>query len=330
MKSIAFIYRKPNPRLYSIEKVFEPIELITGNSFRICQVFAPYYTGGLLAVIRNLFYFFRIRNKYDVFHITGDIHYAALMLPSTKVILTIHDLVFMERSKGVKRTFFKWLYIILPIKKSRFVTAISEKSKTEILKYYKHAERKIVVIPNSISKDIQFRLKEFEKSLPRVLFIGTTENKNLDRVIEAVSSLNVQLVIIGILSEETKKLLLMKNVNYVNLFALSDVDIANQYAQADIVLFPSLYEGFGMPIIEGQKTGRVVITSDLSPMKEIAGSAACLVDPYDVNSIRAAIVKVIEDDNFRTALINMGVRNAELYSPEIVVQQFNKLYSQIQ
>ena len=98
---------------------------------------------------------------------------------------------------------------------------------------------------------------------------------------------------------------------------------------ADIIIFPSLYEGFGLPILEGQKAGRAVLTSFLSPMKEVAGAGACLVDPYDSESIRAGIKKIIDDAGYRADIINRGFENIHQYEVQQIADQYLGLYSAI-
>src|SRR6185295_15737253 len=122
--------------------------------------------------------------------------------------------------------------------------------------------------------------KTFNCDNPVLLFIGSLPNKNLSRVIEALKGLDCTLNIIGHTDEQ--QLLRMKeyNINYILEKNLSNKEMAARYEQADIILFPSLYEGFGLPVIEGFKAGRAVLTSEISPMKELADGAAWLVDPF--------------------------------------------------
>src|SRR5690606_13296776 len=97
----------------------------------------------------------------------------------------------------------------------------------------------------------------------------------------------------------------------------------------DIILFPSIYEGFGLPITEGNKAGRVVITSNISPMKDIAGDAACLVDPFDVLSIRNGLLKVMEDDVYRERLIKNGFENVKRFDAEFISDQYLAIYQKV-
>lgn len=104
----------------------------------------------------------------------------------------------------------------------------------------------------------------------------------------------------------------------------------DMYIEADVMLFPSTYEGFGLPIIEAQATGRVVITSQLEPMLSVAGNAACFVDPYSVDSIRSGIQKIIESESYRNELIQKGFRNIERFQLEKVKKQYSDLYKQLE
>jgi glycosyltransferase involved in cell wall biosynthesis len=93
-----------------------------------------------------------------------------------------------------------------------------------------------------------------------------------------------------------------------------------------MLLFASTYEGFGLPIIEAQAVGRPVITSDLCSMPEAAGGAACLVDPYDVAAIRQAVLRVMEDHEYRDDLIARGLVNVERFRASKVAAQYAQLY----
>lgn len=105
--------------------------------------------------------------------------------------------------------------------------------------------------------------------------------------------------------------------------------MADQYREADIVYFPSMYEGFGLPVIEGFKAGRAVLTSDISPMKDISEGAACLVDPLQSASIRDGLLRLIREDAYREALIRRGLVVAEKYTPEAVATAFREFYQEV-
>jgi glycosyltransferase involved in cell wall biosynthesis len=252
-----------------------------------------------------------------------------LALPSGKTILTVHDSVFLRETRGFKKFFFKWIFLKLPVRKSRYVTTISEKSKQEIIRYTKCDPAKVFVIPNPVNRHIYFRKNEFNAENPRLLFIGSTPNKNLDRIIHALTGIPCILEIVGQIPEDHLSLLKKNNIRFTQYTRLSEGEMANLYAAVDIILFPSLYEGFGLPILEGQKAGRVVLTSNIPPMTEVAGGGACLVDPYDEQSIRSGLLELISDVDYRDKLIKKGFENIVQYGVQKIADQYLDLYNRI-
>ena len=312
-------------RFFSIERIFSQLGPFLSRKATVSRWEAPYSSPK--KILQNLRLVRQCRA--DVFHITGDIHYIVLGLPGRRTMLTIHDCIFLYSSTGLKRRLLKWLLLDMPVRRCRLVTTISERTRQDILRYTKCRPDKVVVIPNPVDDRIRYEPAAFRIGEPVILFVGTTPNKNLDRVAEALKGISCTLEIIGKLSPEVTAMLESGGITYKNSFDLTDEAMADKYAGADIVLFPSLFEGFGLPVIEGNKAGRVVITSNLSPMKEVAGDAACLVDPHDVASIREGVLKVIGDEDYRASLISAGLVNAARFDARVIAQQYVDCYKKL-
>lgn len=318
------IFRKSTPQFHSFERVFSQLKLDTHKDSILRDVYLPHDRADILSIWKNCF--FAKNLKSSVFHITGGVHYLVLVLPPCKTLLTIHDTVFLKSGTGFKGWLLKVIFLNFPVRRAKLITAISEKSKLEIIAHTSCNPDKIKVIPNPVDRHIYFKIKVFNCVKTNILFIGSTQFKNLERVLVSLVGIQCTLTLIGIYSKEQVLLIENSGVDVIIRSGLSDSEIADQYAEADIVLFPSLYEGFGLPIIEGQKAGRPVITSNISPMKEVAGLGACLVDPTNVNSIRAGLLKVINDEVYRNGLVDQGFHNVKKYDPEVISRQYNDLY----
>lgn len=292
------------------------------------QIQLPFSSSNILYIFFNLCYLLRFRK--GIFHISGHVHYAILALPKATTILTIHDLVFLQSYKGLRRRVMKWLFLDLPVRKAKWITTVSDKSKDEIIKNTKCDPSKIIVIANPLAENCITDVSHSFPIQPRLLFIGTKDNKNLENVIPSLYRLNIHLRIIGDLTDKQLLLLRKFEINYSNDFNLTEHLLSNEYHNADIVLFPSLYEGFGLPVIEGFCAGKPVITSDISPMREIADEAAFLVDPHSISSIRDGVKEVINNPVLRQSKIEKGRVIARSYESKKIYAAYEKLWKQVQ
>lgn len=197
------------------------------------------------------------------------------------------------------------------------------------MKYVNVNPNKIKVIYVPISDQFKYEPKEFNTVEPCILQVGTKSNKNISRLIKALEEVPCRLEIVGEVKDSLVKELKTSNIKYTISKNLSDAQLLAKYRSADIVSFVSTYEGFGMPIVEANTIGRVVVTSNILSMPEIAGDSAYLVDPYDVSSIRAGFLKVICDKDYRSRLLENGLKNKDRFQIGEIVKQYTLIYKTI-
>jgi glycosyltransferase involved in cell wall biosynthesis len=325
---IVHLQRRPVDGHFSIEGLFHHLRTaMCALGYEAVVAVAPYTSKGLLPRVANVWWAWRQRS--DVNHITGDVHFLALGLQPERTILTIHDCLLLDRLTGVKRWIFRTFWFDLPIRRSAFVTVVSQETKRQLLRHVRVSEGKIVVIPDAVSPVFRPSPQEFREERPTILHVGTTVNKNLQRLIEALRGIPCRLKVVGVLDEQLRAQLASAEISYESATNLDEAAMYRAYCDADLVSFTSTYEGFGMPIIEAQWVERPVVTSNCSSMPEVAGKGACLVDPFDVQSIRQGVLRVIRDPQYRTELVEEGRRNRKKFSLEQVARQYIELYERV-
>jgi glycosyltransferase involved in cell wall biosynthesis len=329
MRPILHIHRKPMGAQVSIERLFSHLRgELSSVEVRVHQ--SPYPSRGLLGRLRNLLAV-RKAAKACLAHVTGDVHYLSLGLPRKSSILTIHDCAILHRLSGVRREILRLLWFAWPVARATAVTTISEATLRDLKSWVSSRHwHKLRVIPNCVDPDFQHTPKDWNAISPVFLQVGTGWNKNLDSVIEALQGLPCRLRIIGPINETQKKLLHDSRIDHECLGRVSDDELIHAYRDCDALIFVSLVEGFGLPILEAQMTGRPVITSDCSSMPEVAGDGALLVDPKQPTEIRRAVERMITDPTLRQQLIRRGTRNVSRFSAATIAAKYLELYQEIE
>lgn len=331
--SICLFYRKQRKNAFSIEELFQSIyKVLNATDSSMREVNLPLSGASFFTVLKNIY--FAKSNKGYVNHITGEVNYISLGL-GKRTILTIHDVHSAFKSGGVKSFVIKVLWFYLPSLFVKKITVISEFSKQELISILPWAKDKMVVIYNPLNPlalNPEPREKIIEATIndvPRVLIVGTKPNKNLERTLEALLDKKVEVTIIGKLTKD--QLSLAESLKYTirNKTDLSYKEVVNEYIRTDLVCFASLYEGFGMPIIEAQSIGKPVITSNYGAMKEISGNAALLVNPESTIEIGEAVLRLIENRELRTEMIINGFENIKRFDMKTISKKYLDLYKEV-
>ncbi len=321
-------YQRKSHHTFSIERVFDTVrKYLPAHIFAelwVCRFRSRGIVRRILNLVEAPFH------QGDINHITGDVNYLALTLAKRKTILTIHDCGGLKYLKGMKLFAILWFWYRFPVRQVAAVTVISEFTRTEVLHNTRCPPEVVHVIHDPVPPGFFPCPKEFCVDRPVVLQVGTTEhNKNIGRLAEAIRGIRCHLDIIGRLSDRQRQALEQNSIIYSVRESLTDEEMIQRYRECDMVVLVSTYEGFGMPIIEANATGRPVVTSNIGPMPEVAGSAACLVDPFDCSSIREGVLRVMGNADYRNHLVAEGLENVKRFQAETIAAQYAKLYRNV-
>ena len=331
MIKIKYINRSTHA--FSIEKVFELVKRGLSGQIIFENWFAPSVYDMPLSLLANYFYiWFKsvfCSGKTELYHITGVLHYLFFILSKNRTILTIHDCVKIHQHKGLKRKIVLWIWFKLPVSYFKYITVVSKQTKKELIEHTGCNPDKIQVIYNPLDPEIKFSINKFNQERPKILHIGTHKNKNLGNLILALEGVLCELIIIGKIDSNIQNQLSTCNIQYKQYQNCSDEQIRQLYRDADIVSFVTTYEGFGMPIIEAQATGRVVLTSNIEPHREVGGDGALYVNPLSVSDITLGISELINNSEKRDTLIKKGQINAQRFLYNKIAGDYLKLYKSV-
>ncbi len=326
---VLFLYRNQNMG-YSVGKVFRPIEKAMQRNCTVTHYYIPnkgYHPLTLLKNIQAVVAFLKA-HSFDLIHVTGTEHYLIPFLKKYgKVVVTVHDLNYMQNTfLWNPKTLMRYWIFVRPLKGADMITCISEKTLAEVI-HWTGREKDILSIWNPVGDEFNPVPRENPQlDHPVILHVGTKRNKNLALSIEALKGLPCHLRIIGKLTAEQHQLLDEAHQEYSNAYDLTDEQIREEYIHCDIVNFPSIYEGFGMPIIEGQAIGRPVVTSNLAPMNEVGRNSVVYVDPYEVTSLRNGYERALASyDNW----VKKGNNNVKDFRLETITQQYYRVYQRM-
>jgi glycosyltransferase involved in cell wall biosynthesis/radical SAM superfamily enzyme YgiQ (UPF0313 family) len=287
------------------------------------------------------------KDRLDLFHYTD--HALSLFQSTQQVIITVHDIAYIRFPDlmNKSRQIYKRNILRESIKRASMIVADSFSTKRDIVEFFGTNEEKIKVVHlgvesrfRPISNVEEYRIKN---KLPSkmILNVGTLEpRKNVIALMKAFKKLkengfdDYKLVIAGEkgwlyeqIFEEVEHSDLEKEILFLGV--ARDEDLPLLYNCAEIFVYPSLYEGFGLPPLEAMACGIPVITSNTSSLPEVIGNAGIMVDPNDGNSLSEAMLKVLKDEDLRCRMSKNGLKRAKLFSWEKVAKEILKIYDDV-
>jgi glycosyltransferase involved in cell wall biosynthesis len=290
------------------------------------------------------------RGRVDVFHAP---HYVFSPLTTCPTVVTIHDCIHLRFPQYLPHRaahLYARVFLRVAARRARRVLTVSEASKRDILHYLQIPEAKVEVIPNALDERFELppsdtevaRVRDrFLLNSPFILYTGNIKpHKNLDRLIEAFALLRrrefdgVKLLIIG--DEISKYPNLRRLVHRHQLHQhvrflgfVPDATLAVLYRLASLFVFPSLYEGFGLPPLEAMASGTPVISSNVSSLPEVVGDAALLIDPLNPQAIADAMARVLCDGELRSELVRRGHERVRAFSWQRSVARIRDIYADV-
>ncbi|HSK77965.1 MAG TPA: glycosyltransferase family 1 protein [Thermoanaerobaculia bacterium] len=272
------------------------------------------------------------RRKLDLYHST---HYVLPAWLQSKVVVTIHDIIHLLYPEFLPSN-LAFLYAQRMIRRSLTrgdrIIAVSQNTRSDLMHHFDVDGRKIQVVPNGVedifrkplpAEDLDRWLRDLGISRPYLLFVGNPKpHKNLDNVVKAyararrLAQFDAPLICVG--HRDGSEFKIRQRAEYLGvgdrvrlLGHVAQEALPAIYQGATLFLYPTLYEGFGLPVIEAMASGVAVITSNTSALKEIAEGYAHLVDPLDIDGMAKAIARCMGDPEHRASLAKLGLRRSE-------------------
>jgi glycosyltransferase involved in cell wall biosynthesis len=249
-------------------------------------------------------------------------------------VFTMHDLNHIdvkENTTHLKRQFYE--HVLKPgCKRAAKILTVSEFSRQRIIEWSGVCEDKVVTVGNGVDKDFSPEGVKWRPGFRYLFHIGNQKpHKNVHRMLEAFACSglprDIKLVMVGVQDMETRQLADQMGIgrSVISVGSVSDNELPAYYRGAEALIFPSTYEGFGLPVIEAMACGTPVVTSNTASLPEIAGDAAILVDPTDVSDIRVGIRRIVCDKRLHQQLRERGLVRAKHYSWETVAKQVHSV-----
>jgi len=307
------------------------------------------YNSNIYGVKEQIKFPYNRINKGSILHCP---HYNIPILYNGKLIVTIHDIthiLFPEYLPNKLAWYYSKFMITLATKKADKILTVSKNTKKDLVKYFNINPRKVIVTYNGISESFKivdklyykylydkYKIKQHKKI---ILYVGNKKpHKNLETLLKAFYKSkfkkNSLLIFVGKDFDNYKNLNILsrklKLDDYIiHTGIITDKELVYFYNLADLFVFPSLYEGFGLPPLEAMACGTPVVSSNTSSMPEILGDAAYFVNPKSVDELKNAIDEVLDNYELRDKLIKKGLERVKLFTWDRCINRTRKIFNRL-
>ena len=333
-------YKLFAPKLTDLYSMPRSAQIITPKTF-FSKLMTSYWR--LRQVDKLLKY-----NNIDIFHGLSHVLPFGIEKSGIPSVVTVHDLIFLrypEYYKFIDRKMYESIYKSSCIRATKII-AISNQTKADLIHFFGINSDKIEVIYQSCNKVFYEKVNGAQKTAIRLKFnlperfilsVGTIERrKNQLAILKAVvkEKLDITVVILGKPTEYMNQLNhfideagISKQVLFLHNTTIDELKAI--YQMAEVMVYPSFFEGFGLPVLEAQASGCAVITSNISSLPEAGGNGAIYINPEDISQIGYSINSLLSDIQFKNKLIQKGTANAALFSEKLVAERLMKLYTKL-
>ncbi len=279
----------------------------------------------------------KIANKEKSQTLLHSSYYRFSKSKHVKNVITVYDFIYEKFEKNI---FKKYIHIIqksLAVKHSSAIICISESTKNDFLEYYPNYDPNKIFVTHLAhsTKSVEFENDfNFDNKFikPYCLFVGMRSfHKNFNSCVLALKDVEIEFKIIGGGNLNKKELALLDSTipgRYQHLTNVDNATLNKYYENSICLLYPSIYEGFGLPVLEAMANGCAVITTNASSIPEVAGDAAILLEEPSPSFIKDSIISLM-DSNFNKSLIHKGFRNCEKFSWNITIKKTIEIYHKI-
>ena len=273
------------------------------------------------------------KEKIDIYHGLSNELPFGIHKTRVKTVVTIHDLInkrYPENYAPIDR----WIYDVklrYAQKHADLIITVSEQTKKDIIQYYKTDKSKIKVIPIGISKQ---KTPSIKPSKPYILCVSSfTKRKNISSLLKAfktIESEDITLKVVGSQGDTSDEIVhLAKKDSRVKLqFNVSNEELNELYSKCQFCIYPSLFEGFGIPILEAFSFGKTIATSNVSSMPEVGKDAAIYFDPKDHHSISQGILQLM-DHNIREKYEKKIPKTLQLFNSDKLINDYKSTYNEL-